>query len=47
MLKNTGGGTISMSVSDAFHLTVHTAKKRKILQLGIENDDPKVFKLVG
>ncbi|EGR32369.1 tryptophan decarboxylase, putative, partial [Ichthyophthirius multifiliis] len=42
-LKNEGGGTISMSVSDAFHLVIHAAKQRKIIDLKIDNYDPKIF----
>ena len=34
-LKNSGGGTIATSVSDALFLSVHAAKERKIKELGI------------
>lgn len=44
-LANQGGGTISASVSDSFHLTVHAAKLRKLQQLNLTLDHPDAQKL--
>lgn len=47
LLENRGGGTISLSVSDSFHLTIHAAKTRKIAQLGISPSSEETLKFVG
>jgi glutamate/tyrosine decarboxylase-like PLP-dependent enzyme len=46
-LKNLGGGAISTTVSDSVFLTVHTAKRRKLLEIGANERDPRVLKLVA
>jgi hypothetical protein len=46
-LKNLGGGTISTTVSDSVFLTVHSAKRRKLLEIGANERDPRVLKLVA
>lgn len=47
MIKNQGGGTISTTVSDSVFLSVHVAKRKKMKELGIDERDPRILKLVG
>lgn len=47
LLKNSGGGTIANTTSDAVFLTIHVAKWRKMKELGISTDSPLLCKFVG
>ena len=43
-MKNSGGGTISNTVSDAVFISIHAAKRRKMKELGIDLSDPRILK---
>ena len=47
LLKNSGGGIINNSASESIFSTVHAAKYAKRKELGMEMNDPRVFKFVG
>ena len=47
LLKNSGGGIIQNSASEALFNSVHAAKYKKRKELGIEMDNPAVLKFVG
>ena len=35
-LRNSGGGTIANTTSDAIFISIHAAKRRKMKELGID-----------
>lgn len=47
LLKNSGGGTIALSTTDAVYTNVHAAKIRKMKELNITLEDPRILKLVA
>lgn len=47
LFKNSGGGTIADTVSDAVFISIHVAKHRKVKELGIELNNPQITKFVG
>lgn len=47
LLKNSGGGIIGNSCTEAILTSVHVAKYAKIKELGFEGNNPDIFKLVG
>ena len=47
LLKNSGGGIIVNTISEAVWYNVHAAKRKKMSELKISNKDPRILKLVG
>ncbi|KAL4471143.1 hypothetical protein ABPG72_019085 [Tetrahymena utriculariae] len=43
-LKNSGGGAISVSTSDSYHLAAHAAKLKKINQMKLDPLSPEILK---
>jgi len=47
LFANGGGGTIVNTISEGVFINVHSAKKRKMEELGMKPTDPQTLKFVG
>lgn len=47
LMKNLGGGIINNSTTESVFVSVHAAKRCKMLELGLELNNPKCLNLVG
>ena len=47
LIKNQGGGMIANTMGDAIFLSVHAAKHKKMVELGIDFTDVRMLKFVG
>lgn len=47
LLKNEGGGSIQTTIGTNIFLSIHSAKMKKMKELSIELDNPKILKFVG
>ena len=47
LMKNEGGGIFYTTISEGIFLGMHGAKRRKMKELNIELNDPKILKFVG